>query len=170
MCWTVQSRLLFLSTLSLRRATGSGVGSWPRVIFLSTLSLRRATAVDRRIVTGFLISIHALLAESDRCTRCRRSADTDFYPRSPCGERPNARSGEQQRRMISIHALLAESDFTTTITICTALKFLSTLSLRRATLIRYRISARYTNFYPRSPCGERQQKCTKQWGTFAHMK
>ena len=26
------------------------------------------------------------------------------------------------------------------------------------------------NFYPRSPCGERQQKCTKQWGTFAHMK
>ena len=27
-----------------------------------------------------------------------------------------------------------------------------------------------TNFYPRSPCGERQQKCTKQWGTFAHMK
>ena len=35
---------LFLSTLSLRRATGgSGVGSWPRGIFLSTLSLRRAT-------------------------------------------------------------------------------------------------------------------------------
>lgn len=26
------------------------------------------------------------------------------------------------------------------------------------------------DFYPRSPCGERQQKCTKQWGTFAHMK
>lgn len=24
-------------------------------------------------------------------------------------------------------------------------------------------------FYPRSPCGERQQKYTKQWGTFAHM-
>ena len=34
---------------------------------------------------------------------------------------------------ISIHALLAESDFTTTITIFIALKFLSTLSLRRAT-------------------------------------
>ena len=33
----------FLSTLSLRRATGFGVGNWPRVIFLSTLSLRRAT-------------------------------------------------------------------------------------------------------------------------------
>ena len=28
----------------------------------------------------------------------------------------------------------------------------------------------FHNFYPRSPCGERQQKCTKQWGTFAHMK
>ena len=60
----------------------------------------------------------------------------------------------------------------------TASRFLSTLSLRRATdeayftrkakpyfyprspcgerLIRYRIKARYTNFYPRSPCGERR--------------
>ena len=35
---------------------------------------------------------------------------------------------------ISIHALLAESDSTTIITICTASKFLSTLSLRRATI------------------------------------
>ena len=36
---------------------------------------------------------------------------------------------------ISIHALLAESDYTMTTTICIASKFLSTLSLRRATLV-----------------------------------
>ena len=42
--WTLNiNGPVFLSTLSLRRATGFGVGNWPRVIFLSTLSLRRAT-------------------------------------------------------------------------------------------------------------------------------
>ena len=44
---------------------GSGVGSWPRVIFLSTLSLRRATFSGSAWVQEFPISIHALLAESD---------------------------------------------------------------------------------------------------------
>ena len=48
--------------------------------------------------------------------------------------------------------------------------FLSTLSLRRATEGRKTQEFRQGHFYPRSPCGERQQKCTKQWGTFAHMK
>ena len=80
--------MLFLSTLSLRRATngydhtrgddaicihpllaGSGVYfmlyDTSSLIFLSTLSLRRAT--------GCLIMIGGFVA--------------DFYPRSPCGER-----------------------------------------------------------------------------------
>ena len=49
-------------------------------------------------------------------------------------------------------------------------EFLSTLSLRRATT-RFKVSELDSlHFYPRSPYGERQQKCTKQWGTFAHMK
>ena len=55
----------FLSTLSLRRATGFGVGNWPRVIFLSTLSLRRATEFQQGRNGQNIISIHALLAESD---------------------------------------------------------------------------------------------------------
>ena len=89
---------------------GSGVGNWPRVIFLSTLSLRRATAeigpnlVNRvhfyprspcgerqpkgnPLFNFHAISIHALLAESDRGVNC-----TAGNP------------------LISIHALLAESD------------------------------------------------------------
>ena len=34
------------------------------------------------------ISIHALLAESDAPWLARLAAYFDFYPRSPCGERP----------------------------------------------------------------------------------
>ena len=57
---------LFLSTLSLRRATVVDTIKFAgSMLFLSTLSLRRATAnaVDQ-ILPGH-ISIHALLAESD---------------------------------------------------------------------------------------------------------
>ena len=34
------------------------------------------------------ISIHALLAESDWMDSSENLTSTDFYPRSPCGERP----------------------------------------------------------------------------------
>ena len=44
---------------------GFGVGSWRLVIFLSTLSLRRATYLINTYHRIFGISIHALLAESD---------------------------------------------------------------------------------------------------------
>ena len=103
-----------------------------------------------------LISIHALLAESDSCllisalwmahfyprSPCgerlsivsfRRDNNTNFYPRSPCGERPPLASGTKTISTISIHALLAESD--------------NFKSQKRTGKV---------NFYPRSPCGERQ--------------
>ena len=77
----------FLSTLSLRRATAE----WRLYIklrrFLSTLSLRRATRGAEMVFLGLRISIHALLAESDLHVRGQRHENTDFYPRSPCGER-----------------------------------------------------------------------------------
>ena len=56
------------------------------------------------------ISIHALLAESDQAQGLKISAHGDFYPRSPCGERLNEDRYGQQFWRISIHALLAESD------------------------------------------------------------
>ena len=81
----------------------------------------------------YKISIHALLAESDY-TGVGTDADArHFYPRSPCGERRRPRGGgtiECQR-------------------------FLSTLSLRRATSRQYLRLKNRKNFYPRSPCGER---------------
>ena len=81
--------VLFLSTLSLRRATcyacflaGHSAYFYPRspcgerriglvfmwwgVRFLSTLSLRRATRCQASDISVKRISIHALLAESDR--------------------------------------------------------------------------------------------------------
>ena len=100
--------------------------------FLSTLSLRRATWRQRHFSCRRNISIHALLAESDCFRRLRWPCRPYFYPRSPCGERP-------QSYITDTYNLL----------------FLSTLSLRRATLPVLSALFAFTYFYPRSPCGER---------------
>ena len=130
--WNNNARSIFLSTLSLRRATKGSLHGGPVGIFLSTLSLRRATLVHitvdyctnisihalltesdletvqcyfadwfisihalltesdpmtERMVAGFEISIHALLTESDRGAPGLGQPDSNFYPRSPYGER-----------------------------------------------------------------------------------
>ena len=64
----------------------------------------------RVIDVQFVISIHALLAESDAPSPPRREFYNNFYPRSPCGERPASSTGATKNAQISIHALLAESD------------------------------------------------------------
>ena len=56
------------------------------------------------------ISIHALLAESDRGEIDANSQQENFYPRSPCGERRAKPLHKYRTADISIHALLAESD------------------------------------------------------------
>ena len=56
------------------------------------------------------ISIHALLAESDLLYAMGYYRHGNFYPRSPCGERPLESWPDSEMRKISIHALLAESD------------------------------------------------------------
>ena len=125
------------------------------------------------------ISIHALLAESDQasqfkppvkshnfyprspCGERRESQQpsarptTDFYPRSPCGERLISDAPSSAPYAISIHALLAESDPSTNVRSSPKYKFLSTLSLRRATTLPRSFIRSSNNFYPRSPCGER---------------
>ena len=78
------------------------------------------------------ISIHALLAESDAPRRKHTGPARNFYPRSPCGERPTY-TGQSTEE----------------------LEFLSTLSLRRATAWASGVTAGFRHFYPRSPCGER---------------
>ena len=78
--------------------------------FLSTLSLRRATRYFTYYIGRFLISIHALLAESDCTMTITICTASNFYPRSPCGERQVGQKRLRQKLAISIHALLAESD------------------------------------------------------------
>ena len=125
----------FLSTLSLRRATEP-----PRVIREPAANFYPRSPCGER-QNGYLdtrrrdaISIHALLAESDEPAARRHDKDNvflstlslrratvgavlklpcilDFYPRSPCGERP-----------IVNNIVFMPG------------KFLSTLSLRRATI------------------------------------
>ena len=84
------------------------------------------------VLTLICISIHALLAESDRSHRGNNGSPIHFYPRSPCGERQRFQAVDISARRISIHALLAESD-----------------------MIHPRSCNAKPNFYPRSPCGER---------------
>ena len=103
-------KMIFLSTLSLRRATNYPNGLRGHRTFLSTLSLRRATLSSSFLGIDYYISIHALLAESDRRCGLQLVALCYFYPRSPCGER-------------------RDWFFTGTLDP----QFLSTLSLRRAT-------------------------------------
>ena len=122
----------FLSTLSLRRATLIRQPLRLPRIFLSTLSLRRATNDYERGSYANSISIHALLTESDAAQSVRRISGADFYPRSPYGERHEDEAAAKAQA-----------------------KFLSTLSLRRATqtpVCRLRLPR---HFYPRSPYGER---------------
>ena len=122
----------FLSTLSLRRATRTG-SSWAAWFpFLSTLSLRRATGGHQKQDGIFGISIHALLAESDTSQVPTWFGIPNFYPRSPCGERPLVPHQQKSGN-----------------------RFLSTLSLRRATSVYRTSNSSVSNFYPRSPCGER---------------
>ena len=193
---------IFLSTLSLRRATLSmpsgntnSLNFYPRSpcgerpapiictlkikIFLSTLSLRRATRPHYLHSETRDISIHALLAESDVPCWALYSSSRYFYPRSPCGERPDClgvvvgasqhfypRSPCGERRVfyvnvlatqiISIHALLAESDRQTLRLLQGSAISIHALLAESDSVTCGRYCQRHY-FYPRSPCGERRK-------------
>ena len=89
--WPTQQE--FLSTLSLRRATFRG---WTLningPIFLSTLSLRRATLFRQNYECFQWIFLSTLSLRRATCSFINSSSIiTYFYPRSPCGERPAGR-------------------------------------------------------------------------------
>ena len=178
----------FLSTLSLRRATIATIDCIIDIIkFLSTLSLRRATVFGfawlashlnfyprspcgerpssvKQSLSGSTISIHALLAESDNNGHeTTPNKVVYFYPRSPCGERrlPTALR-TPHHKFLSTLSLRRATTLILTDTMLHA-EFLSTLSLRRATREKPRQTRTDTNFYPRSPCGERQSLGLLGW-------
>ena len=148
-------RIIFLSTLSLRRATSNGGNHYSYIRISIHALLAESDQLPKIGKCACAISIHALLAESDDRQRKRHPHPLDFYPRSPCGERhvpltvPDLGKGFLStlslRRattstdhhptsiLISIHALLAESDAEMVSRSSISCQFLSTLSLRRAT-------------------------------------
>ena len=78
-------------------------------VFLSTLSLRRATSsLNQGADTGD-ISIHALLAESDAINGCNPDFE-GISIHALLAESDDTSSLMQCQVKISIHALLAESD------------------------------------------------------------
>ena len=103
-----------------------------------------------------LISIHALLAESDVPSASRSNIPAfNFYPRSPCGERqspkcvlPWTTSNFYPRSPCGERRGIIRRNFV-------GRRFLSTLSLRRATVLFNPYQYIVSYFYPRSPCGER---------------
>ena len=173
----------FLSTLSLRRATYRN----PRRLVETAISIHAllAESDSKNAAMGnpTLISIHALLAESDtpkgihtiwvciflstlslrRATQnvwSPQARTRNFYPRSPCGER-RFDSGtfvpaEKFLSTLSLRRATITAGAGTTI-----LPFLSTLSLRRATYGLERLKGGNNDFYPRSPCGERPAQSTR---------
>ena len=148
------------------------------VSFLSTLSLRRATDKCCRLAACHpVISIHALLTESDWTDNNQTNSKVHFYPRSPYGERPlivvllchhisKFLSTLSLRRAtilppvdtssvsISIHALLTESDAWNRFT--QRRDFISIHALlTESDLGNVEAALLMWNFYPRSPYGER---------------
>ena len=107
------------------------------LIFLSTLSLRRATPIMVREPATSNFYPRSPCGERPGCQRLCERPTTNFYPRSPCGERPILGSPRAGCPAISIHALLAESDLKLFAKRFSNSLFLSTLSLRRATSRRF---------------------------------
>ena len=190
----------FLSTLPARGAT-YGRKCYIKVFgFLSTLPARGATDAfgfsrfwliisihapregsDGWLLSGLHcgrdISIHAPREGSDRCQSSKHSSATNFYPRSPRGERPIISSvltdscgflstlpargatynimASQREKFISIHAPREGSDIYHELTEIAALHFYPR-SPRGERQGRTSATRRCIYFYPRSPRGERR--------------
>ena len=78
-------------------------------LFLSTLSLRRATTLIWDVIAEMTISIHALLAESDQAKTFKVAAHR-ISIHALLAESDSGHEQAPYRVEISIHALLAESD------------------------------------------------------------
>ena len=102
------------------------------LLFLSTLSLRRATTQTGNSEGNSNISIHALLAESDGVNAAMVRPIRNFYPRSPCGERRRDREANV-RNSLFLSTLSLRRATHEALHGGRLLTFLSTLSLRRAT-------------------------------------
>ena len=121
--------------------------------FLSTLSLRRATSKNAAMGKPTLISIHALLAESDTSPKSVIYL-LDISIHALLAESDHSGGPWQAECTISIHALLAESDVTGSDSQKLILHFYPRSPCGER-LFNDILGNLLKNFYPRSPCGER---------------
>ena len=123
-------------------------------VFQSTLPVWGATKDGVKVIQVQRISIHAPRVGSDPGSGQERLVESDFNPRSPCGERPDKRDQISGRNL-----------FQSTLPVWGATKdcryyqdakvFQSTLPVWGATWKGRRLTWKRANFNPRSPCGER---------------
>ena len=148
---------IFLSTLSLRRATLRQTFNIERIKYFYPRSpCGERLGAFMRFLYSLFISIHALLAESDSFGMLPRCLLKRISIHALLAESDRSKPTEQTKTFISIHALLAESDQSSAKStpeeanfyprspcgerpgkvkvVEPGLLFLSTLSLRRATV------------------------------------
>ena len=148
---------IFLSTLSLRRATECRVTDCNRYDISIHALLAESDCGNAGIGTHISISIHALLAESDGCGHVTVGHQKQFL--STLSLRRATSQGDlfqcpgteflstlSLRRATTVERMIGKKERV----------FLSTLSLRRATDVACGDRNKLRNFYPRSPCGERR--------------
>ena len=126
--------MLFLSTLSLRRATYRSARHTTRYQHFYP----RSPCGERPLCHNQCSYLAGHFYPRSPCGERLPNSGTfrsthNFYPRSPCGERPSGTNSCSICSSISIHALLAESD-----------------------CVKRFHAADISYFYPRSPCGERR--------------
>ena len=109
------------------------------------------------------ISIHALLAEIDPSSLRWTFCLSDFYPRSPRGDRHHLNAAIPVILDISIHALLAEIDYIQS-WIDDHYNISIHALLAEIDELRQRLSPCHSNFYPRSPRGDRRMPVSKNNG------
>ena len=150
----------FLSTLSLRRATrrGGDLCYLDNIISIHAL-LAESDQGQQGFVERCAISIHALLAESDSSNFLPPLGPPYFYPRSPCGERrcepwPPHRTTQFLSTLSLRRATSAQAAFPPGE--CISIHAL--LAESDAAMAAMAFTAAY--FYPRSPCGERRWRCS----------
>ena len=134
----------------------------PASQFLSTLSLRRATNINSSVNTADKISIHALLAESDRLLNSSWISSIKFLSTLSLRRATVGVFSCYLDNIISIHALLAESDtHPVTVFICIIISIHALLAESDCSAGSGFCRPRY--FYPRSPCGERLKLFAKRF-------
>ena len=100
----------FLSTLSLRRATLQRNHRKHLTLISIHALLAESDSLSGRVIPNQHISIHALLAESDRKNQISQNSEESFLSTLSLRRATNRRSDRLLPTSISIHALLAESD------------------------------------------------------------